>query len=582
LLIAAALVVPTAPFLLYPLVVMAWPRAGRRGAPRAARTVSVLIPAHNEADAIEAKLENVLSQRTLTPREIVVGCDGCSDDTVERVARYASRGVRALVRTERGGKASMLNALAEEARGDALVFTDASCHMQTGALSALLSALERGADLVTGRYAVPGAWAERWYWRFDTWLRSAASRRGFLIGAHGAAMALWRDAYRPFPEDTINDDYVLALEVHRAGGRVAYVTDAGLLDLPTPSMTSAWRRHERIAAGNAQMIARAGRTLLRPSVGAPLLLQKGAKLAAPLVAAAAWLSACANAGDGAAVQAFALAGALALVVAGAGLVGGARARAMVPPLEAGARALTVAAATCAGVWSAARGPLDPRWRRPEGDEELDLPAIPWSVRASKRALDVVGAAIGLTLASPVLLLLFAAIRLESRGPAVFRQTRVRHDERGRPRPFTMYKLRSMRSDAESSTGPVWAAENDDRITRVGAFLRASRLDELPQLWNVLRGDMSLVGPRPERPFFVDQLRTQVPGYDDRVARVRPGITGWAQIHCAYDTSLDSVRTKLLYDLTYVAHLYRWSTWAKMEARTVISTISVMTNGKGAR
>ena len=165
-----------------------------------------------------------------------------------------------------------------------------------------------------------------------------------------------------------------------------------------------------------------------------------------------------------------------------------------------------------------------------------------------------------------MLLIALAIRLDSRGPVLYRQLRIGIDRRaGRPidpeimsrrtadlggRPFTIYKFRSMRVDAESATGPVWASPNDTRVTAVGKVLRRYRLDEIPQLWNVLRGDMSIVGPRPERPLFVHQLRSEIEGYPLR-HRVRPGITGLAQISQEPDQSVEDVRGKLKYDLEYL-------------------------------
>jgi len=142
-----------------------------------------------------------------------------------------------------------------------------------------------------------------------------------------------------------------------------------------------------------------------------------------------------------------------------------------------------------------------------------------ATRAIKRAIDLLLAAVGLVLAAPLMLLTALIVRLESAGPVIYRQERV--GENGRP--FDLFKFRSMRLDAENGT-PIWARENDDRVTRVGRFIRLTRLDELPQLWNVLRGDMSFVGPRPERPFFVEQLAAVIPFYMERHA-VKPGVTG---------------------------------------------------------
>jgi lipopolysaccharide/colanic/teichoic acid biosynthesis glycosyltransferase len=165
----------------------------------------------------------------------------------------------------------------------------------------------------------------------------------------------------------------------------------------------------------------------------------------------------------------------------------------------------------------------------------------------KEMLDRLLGALLLVLALPLIGLLVLIVRLNSRGPGVFRQSRV--GKRGRT--FTMYKLRSMRIDAEATTGPAWSPTGGDpRVTRLGYWLRRLHLDELPQLINVARGEMSLVGPRPERPEFVEVLAEQVPGYLNRLM-VQPGITGLAQINLPPDTDLDSVRRKLVLDCEYV-------------------------------
>lgn len=145
-------------------------------------------------------------------------------------------------------------------------------------------------------------------------------------------------------------------------------------------------------------------------------------------------------------------------------------------------------------------------------------------------------------------LIALAIRLDSRGPILFRQSRV--GLWGQT--FNILKFRTMQEDAEDATGPVWARQGDPRVTRVGRILRATRLDELPQLWNVVRGDMSIVGPRPERPFFVKDLRARIPLYEARQS-VRPGVTGWAQIRYPYGASEEDAREKLAYDLFYILH-----------------------------
>jgi lipopolysaccharide/colanic/teichoic acid biosynthesis glycosyltransferase len=193
-------------------------------------------------------------------------------------------------------------------------------------------------------------------------------------------------------------------------------------------------------------------------------------------------------------------------------------------------------------------------------------ALPQELRGERlnRAINLTLASIGLLLLMPLCLLIALAIKVSSRGPILYAQTRVginrrsnhsmalherrREDFGGQV--FTLYKFRSMRVDAERRSGVVWAQENDPRVTRLGRYLRILRFDEIPQLWNVVLGDMNVVGPRPERPSIVARLREIIPEYHHR-HRVKPGITGLAQINQKYDVSIEDVRSKVEWDLEYI-------------------------------
>ncbi len=192
--------------------------------------------------------------------------------------------------------------------------------------------------------------------------------------------------------------------------------------------------------------------------------------------------------------------------------------------------------------------------------------------AIKRALDLTLSLLMLLILSPLFPIVAALIKLDSRGPVFYRQERVGLNGKV----FTLFKFRSMCADAEAGGQPRWAAQSDPRVTRTGAWMRSSRIDELPQLINVIRDEMSLVGPRPERPHFVAQLDQIIPHYNKR-ASVLPGITGWAQTNFPYGASIEDARQKLAYDLYYVRHQS-----VRLDLVILAATVRVVLTGRGAR
>lgn len=193
-------------------------------------------------------------------------------------------------------------------------------------------------------------------------------------------------------------------------------------------------------------------------------------------------------------------------------------------------------------------------------------------KVRKRIFDVIFSVAGLTVASPLMLVAGLFIKVDSPGPVFFRQVRVGEREEN----FVLYKFRTMREDAEHETGAVWAQQNDKRVTSVGNILRKTRIDEIPQLFNVLRGDMSLIGPRPERPEFVEKLKDIIPYYSERHC-VKPGITGWAQVRYRYGASVEDAVEKLRYDLYYIKNLSFF-----LDMLIVLETVKVVLFGRGSR
>lgn len=206
--------------------------------------------------------------------------------------------------------------------------------------------------------------------------------------------------------------------------------------------------------------------------------------------------------------------------------------------------------------------------------------IHWATAYGKRLFDLLGSTAASLLFLPLFPILALAIRLDSRGPIFFRQLRIGTIRPDRVDLFMMIKFRTMRVDAEAKTGAVWAQEKDPRITRVGRFMRKTRLDELPQLFNVIRGDMSIIGPRPERPGFYDRLENDIPFFIERTYGVTPGITGLAQVYQGYDTSIEDVRSKLAYDLAYSLALCSPWSWIAMDIKIIFKTLAVMIGQRG--
>lgn len=193
-------------------------------------------------------------------------------------------------------------------------------------------------------------------------------------------------------------------------------------------------------------------------------------------------------------------------------------------------------------------------------------------RYLKRMFDLVLALMAIVLAIPFLIIVPLLIKLDSKGPILFKQRRVGEGEKG----FALYKFRTMIDGAEKNTGPVWSHTGDSRITRLGRFMRKTRLDEIPQLFNVVLGEMSFIGPRPERPFFVESLKKQIPYYSERHC-IKPGVTGWAQVRYEYGDSIEDAIEKLRYDLYYIKYQS-----LSLDLLIVLDTIKVVVFGKGGR
>ncbi|EDP60114.1 sugar transferase [Vibrio sp. AND4] len=203
-----------------------------------------------------------------------------------------------------------------------------------------------------------------------------------------------------------------------------------------------------------------------------------------------------------------------------------------------------------------------------------------NIHCAKRAFDVVFSLLILLTTLPLIPMIALVIVINSKGPVIYRQLRVGRCTPERMDLFEIMKFRTMYIDAEQRSGATWACENDPRITSVGRFLRKTRLDELPQLINVLKGEMSLIGPRPERPAFYQKLENEIPYFVERTYGVLPGITGLAQVNQGYDSCIEDVRRKVGYDHSYALSLSSFNSWISMDLSIMSKTLVVMFDGRG--
>ncbi len=553
-------------------------------------SIAVLVPAFNEARVIARKIETLAAADYPRDRlRVVIGDDGSWDGTAREARRAASRNpalnVEVVAFAENRGKVAVLNELVAGSSEDLVVFTDASALLPENALRRMAAHF---ADQDIGAVGVGyeafdlGADEVAAYWSAQTRIKIGESRVSGLIGAHGAGYAVRRTLFEPLPVDAINDDFLIPMLIatrplpaarRLTYPRTIYDPSVSARELDRVAERDDFHRRKRIAAGNLQQLAilMRRRGFWRPSIALAVLSGKGVRAATPFLLAAGFLGAALGASEHPYLK-IAAAGQTAFVAAA---LAGLAATRLPVPLRLLGYALKGTAAAGIGSVEYLAGV-----RRRPGRNGGAQSYVPVSVRVAKRAFDIVAALSVLIATAPVTAVIAVAIRIDSPGPVFFRQWRVGEMRPNETRIFRMIKFRSMRTDAEATTGAVWATKRDPRVTRVGGFLRKTRLDEIPQMINVLKGEMSIIGPRPERPSFYGRLEAGVPFYVERTFGLRPGVTGLAQINQGYDRDIEDVRRKSMYDHAYAASLSSFGHWLARDLEIATRTFLVMILGRG--
>lgn len=581
---------------LYPLVVKYF--AGNQGSldvytereERDYPRIGIVLSAYNEQAFIRNKMMNLGALNYPRDKlEIHIGLDGCTDNTEQilnqTIIDLTKEGICCVKHsfTHNRGKIAVINdlILSEKSRHDILVFTDVSALSSLDCLKKVVSAFgNQQIGVLSGDYLLfDGDIAEQnSYWTYQNTLRKAEGSLGAVIGVPGALYAIRSELVELIPKRTINDDFVLPMLAMEKGCKAVVDPDINIVEMDKDTTKAEKQRRIRIGAGNLQQVFMLKR-MLSPKFG--------------------WLAF--NFASGKALRGIMpiilLAGAYSMMhlsllgnIAALTMVFGAILLLLLPECLETIR-LTKGVAvlkslryllfsygySLLGIIRWLMGKYQSSWTR---CENKNVNGIPKGIRISKRIIDVLGALIGLILLSPVMACVAVAVKCDSKGSILYRQVRVGKVADSVTHLFYVIKFRSMSNDAEKLSGAVWASKNDPRVTKVGRFLRKSRLDELPQLWNVLKGDMALIGPRPERPAFYTQLNSAIPMFYERTHGIKPGISGLAQVMNGYDENIEGVKSKLAWDFSYSLSLMSWKNWLKMEYRIFARTLFIVLMCKG--
>jgi lipopolysaccharide/colanic/teichoic acid biosynthesis glycosyltransferase len=559
-------------------------------------SITIIVPAFNEQEVIAQKIENLSRINYPADRlDIVIALDGCTDSTraiaQAAVARAgADLSIRIVDHPVNRGKIAVLNEHIAAARSDIVALNDASGMIDPDALRrAVRHFLDARVGVVCPTYNHPhvGSEGEAAYWRMQTEIKVYEAALAAPMGAHGALYFFRRALWQPLPIDTINDDFVLPMRIVEAGYRAVYDPSIVATEVEPTLAEAEFRRRVRIGAGNMQQLVRLiGLANPRsPAMAFVFLSGKGMRPIVPFLMLLALVSTAVLALAGETLFQYLLALEVLGLAAAAAVVHFRPARvprplAWLSYLVVGHTASALGAlAFLSGRW---HGPWLPSAQSGATLVPADEPGpLPLSVVVGKRVFDIFASACGLVLLAVMWVPIALAIKLESRGPILFRQRRVGRSTPDATYLFELLKFRSMFEDAEKLTGPVFAGDNDPRITRVGNFLRKTRLDELPQFINVFKGEMSMIGPRPERPYFVRKLHDELPFYTDRTTGLKPGMTGLAQVSQSYAESVSDVDKKVAYDHAYALRVSTgFLSWVKTDLEIIWKTIVVVVRRTG--
>ena len=553
--------------------------------------IAILMCAYNEQAHIAEKLHNLASLVYDTNHYTIhVYFDGCTDKSYQQALKAQQvlhkQGVKCFFhfRDENQGKVQGLNTLMGVAKyhNDILLFTDVSALLSIDALDKVVQQFsDPKVAISTGVYTLDenAPDAQKAYWQYQNKVKKSESNLGAVIGVPGAMFAMRAEYACELEKNTINDDFVLSMKALSKGGKAIVDEEVVIYERECDEQSEDYKRRVRVGAGNWQQI-KALLLLLNPRLGWTCLnffSHKVLRGVMPVILAGIYACVFLEALVSQSLWSELIAAAILSLHIVQAIKTLFEIKKRIPIVDKVNYILNSYFLALWGIIRYEQGYFNNPWQRVKTAGKKPTKSV---IKIIKRSLDITGALFALCLVWPVCLIAALAIKLTSKGPIIFKQLRVGESSDDFVELFYVYKFRSMVVDAESRSGAVWASKDDPRITAVGRFMRKTRIDELPQLINVLKGEMSLIGPRPERPVFYGKLEKDIPYFCQRTYGVKPGISGLAQVMNGYDETIDDARSKIGWDYAYSLSMSSPRAWAKLEFSIVLKTLQVVFTGKG--
>ncbi len=569
-------------FLLYPILVKFIAKNRAMISPvhsNKAHMIYFIIPMYNEATQIEEKIKNIKNiDYPKDKLKVIFVNDGSTDNTLTLLntsinADDILKDSLILEIKSNHGKVNALNLAVEKIQSydqTILFFSDVSAMLSKNTLKRVSSFFNNkciGAYTTSyslNKSATPG---EIKYWNYQKEIRYAESCLGSPIGYHGSGYAIRRSLWNPLGKNTINDDFIIPMTAVFQGFKGVYDTKSFSYENEVSSNVLDWSRRIRISEGNVQQFFILAPYLSMKNIGLFFMFisSKALRTVIPFLLLFILFN----------VVFFTLSKSILIstsVIVSIFIF-------IIINYICKTKISSILGYIYYGYLAIIYGWINffsnrgiTKWRRAK---EFKLKSsIPGSVRICKWIMDKIIALIGMVILLAMLPFIAILIKLTSPGPIFFKQIRVGKSNDESTKLFNLYKFRSMKVDAEKD-GAQLAKKNDPRATKFGLFLRKSRIDEFPQFFNVLKGDMSIVGPRPERPEFYQKLETEITYFTERNYEVLPGITGFAQVNLNYDETIDDVRAKVGYDHAYAACLTKLSIWFITDCKIILKTFAVI-------